>query len=85
VNRPANAEHVPEPTRVSDAVIFAGVLMHFVGGSEELCERLARWMEHHEGDLDAGIIRWYTATCHRLLEPDCDMPLDGNMHPGRVR
>ena len=85
MKRPANAQHLPAPAPVDDARVFAGVLMHFIGGSTELRTRLARWMEHHEGDLDEQIILWYTAECHQLLEPDCTLPLDGDMHPGRPR
>jgi len=83
--RPPGAEHVPAPETEEDARIFVGVLMHFVGGSEELCTRLARWMEHHEGDLDEQIVLWYLTECHRIMEPECTMPIDGDMHPGRPR
>lgn len=82
--RPENAGHLPAPSQ-EDALAMAGVLFHYVGGSPELRERLAKWLEHHEGDLDDGIVRWYLAACHALLEPDCDLPLDGDMHPGRQR
>ena len=82
--RPAAAEHLPPPSE-NDAIATAGVLFHFVGGSQELRERLARWMEHHDGDLDAEIVAWYLGECHRLLEPECELPLDADFHPGRVR
>jgi hypothetical protein len=84
VKRPDNAEHLPAPDR-DDAMATAGALFHFVGGSTELRERLAKWMEHHEGDLDEQIILWYLTECHALLEPDCKMPFDWDAHPGRTR
>jgi hypothetical protein len=64
---------------------MAGVLCHFVGGSEELRTRLAKWMEHHEGDLDENIVLWYLTECHALLEPGCQQPFDWDPHPGRKR
>ena len=84
MNRPANAGHVPDPD-LAAAQSTAGVLFHFTGGSPELRERLARWMEHHPGDLDEGIVHWYLDACHRLLEPDCKLPLEEDFHPGRTR
>lgn len=84
MNRPEGAEHVPEPDREA-ALVLAGVLCHFVGGSEELRTRLARWMEHHEGDLDEQIVLWYLTQCHALIEPDCTLPMDWDAHPGRTR
>jgi hypothetical protein len=84
VNRPANAAHLPAPDK-DDALTMAGVLFHYVGGSKELRGRLARWIEHHEGDLDEQIILWYLTRCHELLEPDCELPLDTDFHPGRTR
>ena len=62
MKRPDNAGHLPAPSR-EDAMAMAGVLFHFTGGSTELRERLARWMEHHEGDLDEQIILWYLTGC----------------------
>jgi hypothetical protein len=85
VNRPDNAEHIPAPATPGEAEVFAGVLMHFVGGSKELRERLAKWMEHHEGDLDEQIVLWYLTACHELLQPDCEMPIGGDAHLGRTR
>jgi hypothetical protein len=82
--RPAGAEHVPLPDR-DGAMATAGVLFHFVGGSEELRARLARWMEHHPGDLDEQIMRWYLGECHQLLEPGCTEPLDWAGPHGRQR
>jgi len=85
MKRPDNAEHLPPPD-FPDALIMAGVLCHYVAGSLELRERLARWMEHHEGDLDENIILWYLTACHELLEPGCQAPMDGfSPHPGRTR
>jgi len=85
MKRPDNAEHVPPPD-LAAAQSTAGVLFHFVGGSKELRERLARWMEHHEGDLDEQIVQWYLTACHELLEPECREPLDAfSPHPGRTR
>jgi hypothetical protein len=84
VKRPGNAGHLPAPDRDA-AVVMAGVLFHYIGGSKELRERVARWMEHHEGDLDEQIILWYLTECHAQLEPGCDLPLDWDAHPGRVR
>ena len=84
MKRPGNAGHLPAPDW-GDALTMAGVLFHYVGGSKELRERLARWMEHHEGDLDEQIILWYLTQCHALLEPDCELPMDGDVHPGRTR
>jgi hypothetical protein len=85
MKRPENAEHVPDPD-LAAAQSMAGVLFHYVAGSRELRERLARWMEHHEGDLDEQIILWYLAACHEILEPGCREPLDMySPHPGRTR
>jgi hypothetical protein len=84
MKRPDNAGHVPAPD-LDAAESMGGVLFHFVGGSAELRGRLARWMEHHEGDLDEQIVLWYLTACHALLEPDCDLPLDAEFHPGRQR
>jgi hypothetical protein len=84
MKRPDNAGHVPAPDRDA-ALATAGALFHFVGGSAELRERLARWMEHHEGDLDEQIVLWYLAECHKLMEPGCDVPMDWAAHPGRPR
>jgi hypothetical protein len=84
MDKPANALHLPEPDK-NDALIMAGVLFHFVGGSEELRTRLAKWMEHHEGDLDENIVLWYLTECHALLEPGCQQPFDWDPHPGRKR
>lgn len=84
MKRPGNADHVPAPG-LDDAYATAGVLFHFVGGSAELRGRLARWMEHHEGDLDEQIILWYLTECHALLEPGCAEPMDMDMHPERQR
>ena len=82
--RPANAGHLPPPTR-DDAMAMAGMLFHYVGGSKELRGRLARWIEHHEGDLDEDIVLWYLAACHAVLEPGCELPMDWDAHPGRTR
>jgi len=84
MERPANAEHLPVPD-LDDALATAGVLMHFVGGSLELRGRLARWMEHHAGDLDEQVVLWYLGECHAQLEPDCAEPLEANLFPGRTR
>jgi len=84
MKHPDSAVHLPPP-ELTDAIIMGGVLMHFVGGSPELRTRLARWLEHHDGDLDEQIVLWYLTACHALLEPDCALPLDGDMHPGRQR
>lgn len=84
MNRPASAGHIPDPD-LAAAQATAGTLFHFVGGSAELRERLARWMEHHPGDLDGQIVLWYLEACHQLLEPDCALPLDADVHPGRTR
>lgn len=82
--RPADAEHLPMPGHDA-AMATAGVLFHFVGGSAELRERLAKWMQHHEGDLDERIIQWYLTACHEVLEPGCEMPLSWDPHHGRTR
>jgi uncharacterized protein (DUF2252 family) len=84
VEKPANARHLSEPD-YDDAMAMAGSLFHFVGGSKELRDRYARWMEHHEGDLDEHIVAWYLGRCHALLEPGCPEPLDADVHPGRTR
>lgn len=84
LQRPANAPHLPAPDR-ADALSMAGVLFHFVGGSQELRDRLAKWLEHHEGDLDEQIVLWYLTACHQVLEPDCAEPMDTDFHPGRTR
>ena len=84
MERPANAEHLGPPD-LGDALATAGVLFHFIAGSEELRTRLARWTEHHEGDLDDQIVLWYLTECHKLLEPECDLPMDWDAHPGRSR
>jgi hypothetical protein len=82
--RPAGASHIPVPGK-ADALVMAGVLFHYVGGSKELRGRLAAWMELHPGDLDEHAVEWYLTECHALLEPDCTEPMDWNPHPGRVR
>jgi hypothetical protein len=82
--RPPGYDHLPAPDK-ADALTMAGVLFHYVGGSPELCSRLAAWIQHHPGDLDADIIRWYLSECHALLEPGCTEPLDWDAHPGRTR
>lgn len=84
MNRPENAEHVPAPD-LAAAKSMGGVLFHFVGGSRELRERLARWIEHHKGDLDEQIVLWYLTECHELLEPECMIPVEADFHPGRQR
>lgn len=84
MQRPANAAHVPMPDLAS-AEAMSGVLFHFVGGSKELRERLAKWMEHHEGDLDEQILLWYLTACHSLLEPGCDEQMDADFHSDRRR
>lgn len=84
MNRPEGAEHVPAPDKAA-AESMSGVLFHFVAGSKELRWRLARWMEHHEGDLDEQIVAWYLTECRAQLEPDCALPLDWDAHPGRTR
>jgi hypothetical protein len=84
MKRPDNAEGLPAPDREA-AMATAGVLFHFVAGSTELRERLAKWMEHHEGDLDEQIVLWYLTECHALVEPDCGLPMDEDFHPGRTR
>lgn len=84
MSRPANAKDLPAPD-VEAALTMAGVLFHFVGGSPELRERLVRWMEHHEGDLDEKVILWYLTEAHALLEPECRLPMDADVHPGRPR
>jgi hypothetical protein len=82
-SRPDDAAHVMPPT-LDDAKGIVGPLMHFVGGSPELAGRFARWLEHHEGDMDADIVRWYLTQCHKLLEPECQDPIDFEI-PGRTR
>lgn len=84
MRRPGNAGHVPPPTR-DDALVMAAVLFHFVGGSAELRGRLAKWLEHHEGDLDEQIMLWYLTGCHQQLEPGCGEPMGWSPHPGRER
>jgi len=83
LSRPANA--VLPPPSLEDALSTAGVLFHYVGGSPELRERLAKWLEHHEGDLDDQTVLWYLTACHALLEPDCTEPMGWDAHPGRQR
>lgn len=84
LSRPEGYGHLPAPDRGA-ALTMAGVLFHYVGGSTELRERLARWLEHHEGDLDEQVILWYLTECHALLEPGCPEPMDWDAHPGRQR
>jgi hypothetical protein len=84
MKRPLNAVYL-EPPSYDAAMSMAGVLFHFVGGSRELRDRLARWMEHHEGDLDEQVILWYLTESHKQLEPRCTEPMDFNPYPGRVR
>lgn len=84
MSRPVNAQSLPPPDEEA-ALTMAGVLFHFVGGSPELRGRLARWMEHHEGDLDDPTVLWYLTEAHALLEPDCELPMDADVHPGRTR
>lgn len=82
--RPPGSGHLPAPD-MEAAESMAGVLFHYVAGSAELRERLARWIEHHEGDLDEQIVLWYLTECHRLLEPGCSLPMNWDAHPGRKR
>jgi hypothetical protein len=84
LSRPGSAAHLPVPDEDA-ALSTAGVLFHYIGGSAELRERLARWLEHHEGDLDDETVLWYLTACHALLEPDCDLPIGWDPHPGRQR
>ena len=84
IQRPADADHAQQPD-LGDALVMAGVLCHYVGGSAELRTRLARWLEHHQGDLDEQIVLWYLSACHALLEPACRLPMDWDAHPGRTR
>jgi hypothetical protein len=84
MNRLANAAHISVPDK-NDARVMAGVLCHYIAGSKELRERLARWMGPHEGDLEEQAVEWYLGECHALLDPDCAEPLDWAPHPGRTR
>lgn len=59
---------------MQNALSFAGILCHFVASDREIGERLARFMEHCPGDLDAAIIAAYAARAHDLLSPDCKYP-----------
>lgn len=84
MNRPEQAAGLETPDR-DDALAMAGTLFHYIAGSEELRTRLARWMEHHEGDLDEQTVLWYLTECHKVLEPGCTLPIDSDVHPGRTR
>lgn len=84
MDKPANASHVLTPD-LEAAQATSGMLFHFIAGDRDLRTRLARWIEHHEGDLDEQIVLWYLTACHTLLEPGCTEPMGWNPHPGRTR
>jgi hypothetical protein len=81
--RPAAADHVtPHPLddrifnpTLEDALVNAGVLMHYVASTRARLRDFAAWAEHCPGDLDDDtVIRVLVATHDRLC-PACADPI----------
>jgi len=60
---------------LEDALVNAGVLIHYAASTRARLRDFASWVEHCPGDLDDDTVMRVLAATHNVLCPECGEPV----------